>query len=110
MLLKVGRHIRIKPEYKLIIGREEGKNNYLDGYRNQFACAYCSSHNGPGILIDGELKPEDEEFTAKVLARFTQGRDDEKVTMVFKYLDGTSKEITVQPMPVEEIKKEWYVQ
>ena len=109
MLLKVGRHIRFKPEFKLIIGREEGENNYLDGYRNQFTSAYCLSHNGPSILIDGDLKPEDEEYTARVLARFTQGRDDEKVTMVLKYLDGTSKEITVKPMAIDEIQKEWYV-
>lgn len=109
MLLKVGRHVRFKPEFKMIIGREEGENNYLDGYRNQYINAYCSSHNGPGILIDGDFKPEDEEYTARVLARFTQGRNDDQVTMLFKFLDGTSKEITVKPMPIDEIRKEWYV-
>lgn len=34
MLLKIGRHIRFKPYYKLIIGREGGENNYLNGYKN----------------------------------------------------------------------------
>ena len=29
MLLKIGRHICFKPEYKLIIGREECESNYL---------------------------------------------------------------------------------
>ncbi len=62
MLLKVGRHIRFKPEFKIIVGLEEGENNYLDGYRNQFVSAYCSLYNGPVILIDGNLEAEDEEF------------------------------------------------
>ena len=44
-----------------------------------------------------------------MLGRFTQGRNAEEVTIVFKYLDGTSKEITVKPLPIDEIKKEWYV-
>ena len=62
-------------------------NNYINSYKNQFRSAYCSSDNGRVILIDGELKSKDKEFTAKILARFTQSRDDEKVTMVLKYLD-----------------------
>lgn len=109
MLLKVGRHLRFKPEYKLIIGREEGENNYLNGYKNQFAHVYCSSHSGPLILIDGDFDKADEEFTASVLGRFTQGKNADTVTMVFNYIDGTSKEIVVKPMPADEIKQEWYI-
>lgn len=109
MLLKVGRHIRYKPEYKLIIGREEGENNYLNGYKNQFIHVYSSSHQGPLILIDGDFDKADEDFTAQILGRFTQGENAESVTMVFNYLDGTSKEVVVRPMPADEIKKEWYI-
>ncbi|MFV9924440.1 MAG: hypothetical protein AB8U93_01405 [Francisella endosymbiont of Hyalomma scupense] len=41
--------------YKLIIGRKEGENNYLNGYKNQFISVYCSLHIGPLTLIDGGL-------------------------------------------------------
>ncbi|MFV9972970.1 MAG: hypothetical protein AB8V06_01895 [Francisella endosymbiont of Hyalomma asiaticum] len=41
--------------YKLIIGRKEGENNYLNGYKNQFISIYCSLHIGPLTLIDGGL-------------------------------------------------------
>ena len=109
MLLKVGRHVRIKPEYKLIIGREEGENNYLFGYKRQFTSAYCSSHAGPVILIDGEFDKADEEEVAKILGRFTQGKNDEKVTIVFEYLDGINKEVQVTPASADEINKEWYI-
>jgi len=33
MLLKVGRHIRPAPHFKLIVSREEGETNFLEGYR-----------------------------------------------------------------------------
>lgn len=29
--------------------------------------------------------------------------------MVFEYLDGTSKDITVKSMATDEIKNEWYI-
>ncbi|KEI35599.1 tRNA (5-methylaminomethyl-2-thiouridylate)-methyltransferase [Francisella sp. W12-1067] len=109
MLLKVGRHIRFKPGFKLIVGREEGENNYLNGYKNQFISVYCSSHTGPLTLIDGKFDKIDEKVTAEILGRFTQGKTEDSVTMVFNYLDGTSKEIKVKPMQAENIKKEWYI-
>ena len=37
LLLKVGRHLRPRPHFKLIIGREEGENNYLEGYCSEFS-------------------------------------------------------------------------
>ncbi|GAB4224482.1 MAG: DUF814 domain-containing protein [Francisella sp.] len=109
MLLKVGRHMRYKTEYKFIIGREEGENNYLNGYKNKFTYVYCASHPGPLVLIDGNFDKNDENFAAQVLGRFTKGKNDEKVTMVFNYLDGTSKEVTVKPMSANDIKQEWYI-
>lgn len=109
MLLKVGRHIRFKPDFKLIVGREEGENNYLNGYKNQFVSAYCSSHSGPLVLIDGKFDKNDEEFTASIIGRFTQGKTADSVTIVFGYLDGTNKEVTIKPMASDDIKEEWYV-
>ena len=31
MLLKVGRHLRPRPNFKIIVGREEGENRFLEG-------------------------------------------------------------------------------
>ena len=59
MLLKVGRHIRPKPYYKLIIGREDGENNYLSGYFNEFTNIKTISHKGPLALIDGTVNKTD---------------------------------------------------
>ena len=47
MLLKVGRHLRPKPHFKVIIAREEGEGNFLLGYRKQYISIISLSHSGP---------------------------------------------------------------
>ncbi len=109
LLLKVGRHIRPKQNFKMIIGREEGENNYLEGYKKQFTHLTPLSHEGSLTLIEGNFEEGDEELAAKIAARFTQGRDAEKVCFQVNYLNGTIKVINVKPRLASEIKQEWYV-
>ncbi|MFZ9035683.1 MAG: tRNA (5-methylaminomethyl-2-thiouridylate)-methyltransferase [Francisellaceae bacterium] len=109
MLLKVGRHLRPKPEFKLIIGRDDGENRFLNGYRRQFVSVTIDSHAGPLSLIDGAFFQEDETLVAKILARFSQGRAAESVVVTFHYKDGLSRPLSVKPFTEEEIKREWYV-
>jgi tRNA U34 2-thiouridine synthase MnmA/TrmU len=52
MLLKVGRHVRPNERFKLIIGREEGENNFLSGYRKQFTHLKVKDVAGPLVLLD----------------------------------------------------------
>ena len=109
MLLKVGRHLRPRPHFKMMIGREEGENRYLSGYTHQFTHLKCLSHEGALALIDGKLNPEDRELAARILARFTQGRGDSEVTIEIKDTLGISYRLNVSPFKEEEIQKEWYV-
>ena len=53
MLLKVGRHIRPAPHFKLIVVREEGEGNFMRGYRSQYSSLEITSHGGPLTLLDG---------------------------------------------------------
>jgi hypothetical protein len=62
MLLKVGRHLRPRPNYKLIVGREEGENRFMEGYRKQFVHMLPTSHSGPLVLLDGEMDAGDIEL------------------------------------------------
>ena len=55
MLLKVGRHLRPRPNFKIIVGREEGENRFLEGYRKRFVHMLPTSHTGPLVLLDGEI-------------------------------------------------------
>ena len=71
MMLKVGRHIRPNQRYKMIIAREEGEVNFLEGYRNQYTNLYPTSCNGPLAIIDGKPNQKDLKTAAKILARYS---------------------------------------
>lgn len=108
MLLKVGRHMRPRPHFKMIIAREEGESLFLQGYRNSFIHMSTVSHSGPLVLIDGAPSEEDLKLAARLTARFSQGRDAECVTIRVVCEDRETL-LTVDPMPAHEIPKEWYL-
>ncbi|MEY3106924.1 MAG: hypothetical protein RIT35_1097 [Pseudomonadota bacterium] len=109
MLLKVGRHIRPKANFKLIIAREEGEGRFLKGYKKDFISMHCSSHTGPLALIDGTISAEDLYFAASIVARYGQGRNAEQVDINVIDKDGSERTIQVKPLKEEEIHKEWHV-
>jgi tRNA-specific 2-thiouridylase len=109
MLLKVGRHLRPRPHFKLIIGREEGENKFLEGYRHRFDYFFSKSHTGPLVLVDGEMDEADIELAARITARFGKGRDTEEVTVSYNPVDGEAREVNVKPLDSNDIPQEWYV-
>jgi len=109
MLLKVGRHLRPRPNFKIIVGREEGENRFLEGYRKQFTHMYCTSHPGPLVLLDGEADADDLQLAARLAARFSQGKSAESVTIEMHEKGADTCELTVVPLTNDEIPVEWYL-
>ena len=109
MLLKVGRHLRPAPHYKLIIGREDGENKFLQGYSKQFTSFKTISHPGPLTLLDGVANDADLDFAASIIARFSQGKNADEVVIEATRTNGESREITVKPLPAEQMNQSWYV-
>jgi tRNA U34 2-thiouridine synthase MnmA/TrmU len=109
MLLKVGRHLRPRPHFKMIIGREDGENKFLHGYRKQYTHLFTRSHKGPLVLIDGEVTQEDIDLAAQIAARFSQGRNADKVELEVQWLEGDRQILSVVPITVEAIQKDWYL-
>ncbi|MFQ5487174.1 MAG: tRNA (5-methylaminomethyl-2-thiouridylate)-methyltransferase [Gammaproteobacteria bacterium] len=109
MLLKVGRHLRPRPHFKLIVGREEGENNYLEGYRHQYTRLSTLSHPGPVALLDGEAAGDDLELAARLVARFSQGRGAVQVEVEIRMPDGDSRSLQVAPLDTAEIPQAWYL-
>jgi tRNA U34 2-thiouridine synthase MnmA/TrmU len=108
MLLKVGRHIRPKPSFKLIVAREEGENNFLQGYKKQFITLRTMSHKGPLTLLDGTANDEDLKLAAQIVARFSQGRDAKTVDVEVTE-NGVNKNFTVTPLKADQIQDAWRV-
>ncbi len=109
MLLKVGRHLRPRKDFKIIVGREEGENRFLEGYRKQFVHMKPVSHVGPLVLLDGTVDDAALEIAARLTARFSKGRDAETVTVEITDHGNDSHTRAVKPMPAEEIPDDWYL-
>jgi len=109
MLLKVGRHIRPANNFKLIIAREEGEVNFMQGYRNRFISLKTTSHAGPLVLVDGQPDEEDLKLAARIAARFSQGKQADEVEIELSQANGDSELIKVKPMAVSEMPESWYV-
>lgn len=109
ILLKAGRHIRPRDHFKMIVGRDMGENNFLQGYRNQFVSMRAKFHKGPLVLLEGECASEDLTLAAQILSRFCDGKDESQVTIEIQQIDGEVAERVVKPLAAEQIDKEWYV-
>ncbi|MDX1594475.1 MAG: tRNA (5-methylaminomethyl-2-thiouridylate)-methyltransferase [Gammaproteobacteria bacterium] len=109
MLLKVGRHLRPRPHFKLVIAREEGEVKFLQGYRRQFTHLVTRSHAGPLALVDGKADAGDLELAARIVARYSQGRDAERVEVDVVPRGGEARTVTVPPLAAGEIPAAWHV-
>jgi len=109
MLLKVGRHLRPKRNFKLIVGREEGENRFLSGYRDRFTFLQTTSHEGPLVLVDGNPDGDDLQLAARVTARFSQGRRAERVAVRIGNWNGSTDTVHVVPLPADTIPRDWYL-
>lgn len=107
MLLKVGRHIRPAPHFKLIVSREEGEGKFLRGYRKQYPHLRTVTHGGPLALIDGEASEEDIQLAARIVARYSQGRDAPRVGFEFTDIHGWTREFDVEPLAPDALPVEW---
>ncbi len=110
MLLKVGRHIRPSENFKVIIGREEGENNFMNGYRKQFTHMRATSHQGPLALIDGNVSSDDLKLAAQLVARYSQGRDAAEVQIEVNEIGNeTPFTLDVIPLHNDDIPQAWFI-
>lgn len=110
MLLKTGRHLRPKENFKLIIAREEGETRFMEGYKNKFIWLQTASCSGPLTLMDGtDISAEDIALAARITARYSQGRNEATVTIATGTCSHDANELTTTPMPADQIQSSWYL-
>ncbi len=109
VLLKVGRHLRPNHRFKLILAREEGENNFLKGYRQQYIQIDIASHTGPLALIDGDPNEDDLRIASRIVARYSQGRNESNVCARVRFPDGDEKSMSIQPYSAHEIPEHWHI-
>ncbi|MFI3138225.1 MAG: tRNA (5-methylaminomethyl-2-thiouridylate)-methyltransferase [Methylococcaceae bacterium] len=109
MLLKVGRHIRPKANFKMIVAREDGEGRFMEGYKKMFITLDCTSHGGPLTLLDGSPDADDLYLAAQIVARYGQGRDAEQVSVSVTLPDGTQEILQVKPLAAADIPPTWLI-
>jgi tRNA U34 2-thiouridine synthase MnmA/TrmU len=109
MLLKVGRHLRPADHFKVIVARDDGENNFLEGYRKQFVYLRIDSHEGPLTLIDGQPTFADIEVAARIAARYSQGRNAALVQVSAHHPGGVVEQLSVAPIAPHQIPDGWHV-
>jgi len=60
-------------------------------------------------MVDGDIKPEDFELAAGVVARYGQGRDAEQVEVHIFVPSEDTKIMNIRPLPVEQVNEDWHV-
>lgn len=109
ILLKAGRHLRPAPHFKLIIGRNESENTFLERYQYQIPSLTPLSHSGSLTLIEGTFKHEELPWIGRIAARFTQATTEERVTFRVQLDPKNTSTLEVYPFSANEICKEWYI-
>ncbi|MFA9460393.1 tRNA (5-methylaminomethyl-2-thiouridylate)-methyltransferase [Thiohalorhabdus methylotrophus] len=109
MLLKMGRHLRPAPNYKLIIAREDGENRFMNGYRKRFHAVRDLDFPGPLALVQGEPDDSDLQMAARITARYGKGRSADRVRAEITPPGGEPYVTEVAPMPPAQIPEEWHV-
>jgi tRNA-uridine 2-sulfurtransferase len=108
LMLKVGRHVRLGPKSKVIVGREEGENLFLDQYRGGRLRLEVEDLPGPIALMDGDVDEEILLKAARVVARYSDGRESaDELTVLVE--NGTStRRLQVHPFRPDEVQ-EWVI-
>lgn len=111
-LLKVGRHFRLSPELKVVVGRDEQENERLESLvQSNDVLFRAELLPGPLTVARGirgfdlraadrsEDSPEDDFLTqvAAITARYSQGRDQKSLRVSFGRRDAEQRSVIVAP-------------
>lgn len=117
VLLKVGRHLRLNSEVKVIVGRDLPENDFLRNYRRGRFSFWAKDVDGPTVLAEAprELHWEEIEQIAAITARYGKAREEASVVVnftspppgddTFPMVDSRPVEnVTVAPAELSEIE------
>jgi len=98
LLLKVGRHFRLSGQSKVIVGRNEAENLFLEKTAGKLARLNCTGVQGPLSLVEGEAEDEAISTAARITARYSDASLNEPVEVRVVFPDESTRTLTVQPM------------
>ncbi len=105
-LLKTGRHFRIGPESKAIMGRSEADNNLLEQLRQQGEAALTwLDGNTPVAIIVGSQEDDFYNLSARILLRYTKAEPGSECRIELRTNDSKQVFSVVNNMTPEDVNK-----
>jgi tRNA-uridine 2-sulfurtransferase len=104
VLLSTGRHFRLSPRVKLIVGRTEVENALLEHHLEGRARLAARDVNGPVALVEGEPTWEERVLAARIVARYGKGRT--APTVAVEWREGDLVEVYEVPPEADEVRIE----
>ncbi len=105
-LLKMGRHFRLSPKLKLVVGRNEDDNKKIQTFaREGDLLLKTMQYPGPLSLLRGEDDGKGMETAASITVRYSKGKNSEKAEVLY----GNAREelcrtISVSPIAEETVR------
>ncbi len=97
MLLKVGRHFRLGDEVKIIVGRHQSENDFLERFRHGRGSVWVEKFSSPLTLIEGPPSAQQLELACQITARYSAGRSEPRVPVHWS-LEGQRGQLVVEPL------------
>ncbi len=105
-LLKVGRHFRLNPETKLIVGRNKNENNRLLNLAKEGDLLFNPTETkGPVGIVRGEFAKEILPVASSIVARYSDSDGNQRLKIAYKRIpDGIVSSILVFPAGEEKLQ------
>jgi hypothetical protein len=84
VLLSTGRHFRLSPRAKLVVGRTEVENALLEHHVPGRARLEAQGVLGPVALVEGVPTWEERLLAARIVARYGKGKDLPRVAVEWR--------------------------
>jgi tRNA-uridine 2-sulfurtransferase len=101
MLLKVGRHFRLTPSARAVVGRDEAENAFLDRFLAGRWRLHALDHFGPVTLVQGLPSEQDLGAAAAITARYSDGRSAARVRVRAALFTGAGEEDAARGLVLE---------
>jgi len=104
-LLRLGRHLRLGPKEKLIVGRKKEENQAISALSKEDDLLFTTvSVPGPTALAMGKLSDESEKVATSIVVSYSDADDDE-MTQVRLITKGKDKLLNARGRDKNEFKK-----
>jgi tRNA U34 2-thiouridine synthase MnmA/TrmU len=103
VLLRVGRHFRMGPQLKIIVGRDQYENKLLEKYKDGRLSCQVANRLGAFVLADGKPDNDTKGLIAAIAAWYSKEKNSDNVSVIQE--DGDCQNL-LQVKPIEEQKLE----